>query len=30
MYEYCGPVDRAEYGLHIREILEVFRRIREG
>jgi hypothetical protein len=30
MYEYCGPVDRAEYGLHIREILEVFRRVRAG
>lgn len=30
MYEYCGPVDRAAYGMHIREILDVFRRVREG
>ena len=30
MDEYCRPVDKADYGGSIREILDVFRRIRAG
>jgi hypothetical protein len=30
MDEYCNPVDKAGYGRSIREILDVFRRIRAG
>jgi hypothetical protein len=30
MDEYCNPVDKADYGRNIREILDVFRRILAG
>jgi hypothetical protein len=30
MDEYCRPVDKGEYEKHIRDILDVFRRVRSG